>query len=512
MPIPRQTKLIVEGQLIILSDYYADNQDSTAVTYDVFKQRCKASLEKRGLLSFASMSDAVHMDSGEWATFYGGGKHKPFIYTGALYKEFIGVEFKSLAAFLRTIGEYENYGLVKSRLQRPHYTIDEAICKPARTTDVGRIYLIQSTHTSKKYVGQTVQSLEERFNEHLAIKSDDGLRQALKLYGKETFEILCLDDDVPNHELHIREQFWIDKYNTMEPTGFNRTKAQPSACGYGKAVEWEGKKYPSQRTAVKEVKIANPHLAPHVIEKCIRNNKPLPKKARIHSKHHLAGTNIFRRWLAHFNNDNLCDEWAVRNEGEDGFEAFLHIVGQPISSDYELCPIDGNQKLSPTNFQWLTTQEKVDMQCGEKITAFGKEYTSHSALAKQFGIPLSTLKDRLSRGQTPEEAVSAQNVTTKRKPCSFDGLNFISENEMFHYIAEKFNITFGQAKDRYARGLPFDKPSHAKQCIVEDIHFRSESEAARHFGINKATFGKRRNQLGWTLEEALGLVAKKNRN
>jgi len=68
------------------------------------------------------------MDMAEWISFYGGGKHKTFIYTGTYLKECVDVEFHSLSSFLKIIGEYENYELIKSRLQRG-YDIDSAIYK-----------------------------------------------------------------------------------------------------------------------------------------------------------------------------------------------------------------------------------------------------------------------------------------------------------------------------------------------------------------------------------------------
>jgi len=101
----------------------------------------------------------------------------------------------------------------------------------------GTIYLITNLINNKKYVGQTIQKPEIRFNYHLNYASKDynisnmPLSRAINKYGKNNFkfEILeeCLIDD-----LNERESYYIKKYDSFY-SGYNATLGGT----YGKKID-----------------------------------------------------------------------------------------------------------------------------------------------------------------------------------------------------------------------------------------------------------------------------------
>lgn len=85
-----------------------------------------------------------------------------------------------------------------------------------------RIYCISNSVNSKKYVGKTVRSIEQRFNEHLSCFGKCRvIESAIKKYGAGAFSIEEIARAESQSELDTLEQLWIAKLNTVSPAGYN---------------------------------------------------------------------------------------------------------------------------------------------------------------------------------------------------------------------------------------------------------------------------------------------------
>lgn len=92
----------------------------------------------------------------------------------------------------------------------------------------GRIYLITNLFNGTRYVGQTTQSLEERYKAHCidAKKKRNKNRKlycAMNEFGYGSFKIEELEKVEDVAMLNIREIFWIEHLHTFE-NGYNETK------------------------------------------------------------------------------------------------------------------------------------------------------------------------------------------------------------------------------------------------------------------------------------------------
>jgi len=93
----------------------------------------------------------------------------------------------------------------------------------------GVIYVIENIENEKKYIGQTTRlDLSERFKEHCNNSKTSVcpmLRNAIKKYGKYCFimEPLWTSDTCNQSELDNKEIELIEKYNTLNPNGYNLT-------------------------------------------------------------------------------------------------------------------------------------------------------------------------------------------------------------------------------------------------------------------------------------------------
>ena len=95
------------------------------------------------------------------------------------------------------------------------------------------IYKITNKTTGKIYIGQTINSLEQRWNRHCNDALNNILNthfaRAIRLYGKDDFIQQVIDTANSQEELTAKERYWINYYNSVKE-GYNETDAE-SKCG-----------------------------------------------------------------------------------------------------------------------------------------------------------------------------------------------------------------------------------------------------------------------------------------
>lgn len=90
-------------------------------------------------------------------------------------------------------------------------------------TIFGIVYCITNNVNGKKYVGQTIRPLKERWwnhgNRHHLKKMLIG--NAILKYGRKSFSICVLEECLSYEELNSKEEEWISRLNTLTPNGYN---------------------------------------------------------------------------------------------------------------------------------------------------------------------------------------------------------------------------------------------------------------------------------------------------
>lgn len=97
--------------------------------------------------------------------------------------------------------------------------------------EFGEIYIIKNFVNGKRYIGQTVQSSQERFSQHIREAYAKGrkeynycLSRGIRKYGEESFDYAVLADKVPLDDLDLVEEHYIDMYQTTNPKlGYNNS-------------------------------------------------------------------------------------------------------------------------------------------------------------------------------------------------------------------------------------------------------------------------------------------------
>ena len=89
----------------------------------------------------------------------------------------------------------------------------------------GIIYIHTNLINNKSYIGSTIQSPNRRWrkqdNTYNSYKNCSVFFKALCKYSWDNFKSKIIETDIPITELYDREEFYIKKYNTLAPNGYN---------------------------------------------------------------------------------------------------------------------------------------------------------------------------------------------------------------------------------------------------------------------------------------------------
>lgn len=93
------------------------------------------------------------------------------------------------------------------------------------------VYIVTNKINGKQYVGYTTKSLEERRKIHLYKSNSNSnkhyfylFKQAIRKYGIDNFNWEILERCSSIEECCEKEIYFINKYNTISPNGYNLTK------------------------------------------------------------------------------------------------------------------------------------------------------------------------------------------------------------------------------------------------------------------------------------------------
>ncbi len=91
---------------------------------------------------------------------------------------------------------------------------------------MGYIYKITNKVNNKAYIGQTIKTVEKRFQQHKNNSnkpyfSQIVLYKAFNKYGIQNFKCETIEE-IPNEQLDEREKYWIEYYDTYF-NGYNST-------------------------------------------------------------------------------------------------------------------------------------------------------------------------------------------------------------------------------------------------------------------------------------------------
>jgi hypothetical protein len=105
----------------------------------------------------------------------------------------------------------------------------------------------------------------------------------------------------------------------------------------------------------------------------------------------------------------VCDKWR------DDFSAFFRDMGhRPDGTSLDRFP-DGAGDYEPGNCRWATRKEQANNTSSNRRMTYRGEQLTIAEIADVSGVNPSTLRTRLNRGWTLEDAVAGHRMSLKNK-------------------------------------------------------------------------------------------------
>jgi group I intron endonuclease len=92
----------------------------------------------------------------------------------------------------------------------------------------GIIYCYTNKVTGKQYIGQTIhpdQRKASHLSEAMGGNSNYYFHRSIRKHGWKAFDYVVLEENVDRAILNHREDFYMEKYNTIWPNGYNQCPA-----------------------------------------------------------------------------------------------------------------------------------------------------------------------------------------------------------------------------------------------------------------------------------------------
>ena len=237
----------------------------------------------------------------------------------------------------------------------------------------GLIYLITNKINQKQYVGLTIQTLERRWKYHLEqakanhIKSNESLHNAIRQYGQEAFHLEVVDKGTTKKDLEAKERQWIEKLNTLVPSGYNISPGGVSGGSNRKPTVIDNIHFESVKKAA-EYLAESRDISIAAAKKRINTGRLNVKKPAKPGQS-LVKTKVYKAWsrIVHgvlnpsskeyIPNITLCERWR-------DFDNFFQDVGHPPNQNMAFTRLDKTKGFFPNNCAWLTKSESSRLNAG----------------------------------------------------------------------------------------------------------------------------------------------------
>lgn len=242
----------------------------------------------------------------------------------------------------------------------------------------GIIYLVTNLNSAKQYVGITIQTLPRRWQQHLddansrGVLGEESLHAAIRTFGKLAFTIEQIDSGTSKGTLEAKEREWIQRLNTLAPSGFNISPGGTSGGSNPQTTMVDNIQFPSNKAAtdyVARTRGITYHAAAARIYKERIDVKSPPKQGE-----GVASTPAYKAWsrLVHgVTNPNSTAYIAevVLHSAWRNFDVFLSENGQPAQTGMAFARLDKTLGYVPGNCTWMTKSEASKLNAAYMKTA-----------------------------------------------------------------------------------------------------------------------------------------------
>ena len=411
-------------------------------------------------------------------------------------------------------------------------------------TNIFKAYLLTNMANGKVYVGITTAALKRRWGAHINASRRGGasaISKALAKYGVSMFSFEHVASARCHEDLLALEQILIKQYNSFRGKGYNQTIGGEGALGAGKPIVVEGVEYPSLAIAAEAYGFHD--LC--VYQRLYKLHWTVDQAFGIEPPPKIEGTPIEVEGIRFSSvseaartfslsvrkvNVRLWHGWSI----EEAFE----LDERRDTSKRKSITVEGKRYVSLADFaeaygvdnrlvrqriyayNW-TPEQAVGLvpapirrgnRNGTSIVVEGVTYQSIKAAADAYGLPHARVTTRLrlwnwNIDQAFELEHRPEAPGKKRgQPISLEGTLFSSWSD----AAKAYGMSLQRIKWRISQGWSVEEAfgilARAKarppvEVVLKGIKFRSISEAAKEYGIDRNVI-RQRLRRGYSLERA----------
>lgn len=178
----------------------------------------------------------------------------------------------------------------------------------------GVVYLILNTVNGKRYVGQTVQPLEKRFNAHAKCKKNMLIGKAIRKYGKDKFRYGVIKYCASKEEMDYWEKYFIIALKSKVPYGYNMTDGGEGTSGLERTPEYL-KHLSESRMGEKNPRYGKKNTPEHTARIVAAN---LGRKRKPGTGEHIANALRGKKFT-----QERCSNISISNRGDSKFKNLI---------------------------------------------------------------------------------------------------------------------------------------------------------------------------------------------
>lgn len=284
----------------------------------------------------------------------------------------------------------------------------------------GVVYLIWNKVNGKKYVGQTIKTVEERFKEHARYKKSD-IGKAIRKYGKENFYCGVIVSCSSKEEMDEKEKHYIVALHSKSPFGYNHTDGGDGIVGCtdetraSRSAKLKGVPKSPEHCAA----ISAGHKGKFIGEKNHRFGKHHTKTVCYTISIKQRGDSPFKNLLSEIDAHNLTYAKLAKLMGfksmpnisdkMHGRKRFTErdkiklkeIFGKPAfyllqhENGTEIAEQVGRKKLHPEHYRNISVKTRNDSQFKNLISEIDANNLTYAALAKLMSLSKSTVSGKM---------------------------------------------------------------------------------------------------------------------
>lgn len=329
-------------------------------------------------------------------------------------------------------------------------------------------YEVTNAANGKRYIGMTVRTVRQRWNQHLADArqgSTAPLHRAIRKHGAAAFTVRAVASAATLDDLFAVEELLVQQEGTFWPVGYNATRGGRGVPGYhppagsrplrfqdlqgqafgrltvvtrapnaGAGIRARARWFCRCECGAEAIVHASALRSGNTVScGCAKRERSRREGWKLNRRHGRTGSRVHTTWSSMIQRCTDANHKSFRSYGGAGigvcerwlaFENFLADMGEQPAGMW-LGRHDTSLGYLPGNCSWMSRAQVGAIKSTSRLIEYQGKTQPLAAWAKEHGVSRKLLRDRLARGWAMREALATDPkayhggaLPQNRKPCS----------------------------------------------------------------------------------------------